>query len=72
MSAYAAPGDVAGALLPEDGRIAGMHVEGIKERYRRKKEVEARLTAAEQFNYAAIASVSQGSVALLAKLFPPG
>ena len=51
----------------------GMHVEGInnlKERYRRKKDVEDRLNDVEESIDAAIARVSQGSVALLAKSFP--
>lgn len=57
----------------EDGHIIGIHVEGInnlKERYRQKKDVEDRLSAVEESIDAAIASVSQGSVALLAKAFP--
>lgn len=68
-SSYAAPDDSGGALLMEDGHIIGIHVEGInnlKERYRQKKDVEDRLSAVD----AAIGSVSQGSVALLAKAFP--
>ena len=72
-SPYAAPGDSGGALLLEDGRVVGIHVEGInnlKERFRRKKEVEDRLTAVEMSIDAAIASISQGSVALLGKSFP--
>ena len=57
----------------EDGKLVGIHVEGInnlKERYRRKKDVEDRLTAVEQSIDTAIKIVSQGSVALLAKSFP--
>ena len=42
----------------------------LKERYRQKKDVEDRLSAVEESIDAAIASVSQGSVALLAKTFP--
>ena len=68
-----ASGDSGAALILSDGRLIGMHTEGVnhmRERIRQAETVEDRLSSVEQSLDTAIESVAQGAIALLMSALP--
>ena len=67
------PGDSGASLAMYDGKVVGMHLEGlnaIKELMERKRTLSERMTEVEESLESAASSVAQGAVALLSTSFP--